>query len=176
MLSEIHKTGRKRNTVEIASRVRIFDRPIAICAKRLKTRIAVVPISPEIERKAGGHIPDKFETRSEQSRIPIGIHAARKNSWSGLVDIGCTSAEHKVVDVRFESANRITKIFCTEVRYSLSEEPENSEIALVAEVVLPDHTAADAVRIRRTNMIVSVTPRTSVNVLPLAAVTCPPLM
>ncbi len=113
----------------------------------------MVPISPEIERKAGVDIPDKLEARSEQSvAFRYGLHAADKRvlepvSWTFVA----ASAEHKIVDVRFESANRITKIFCAEVRYSPSEESENSEIALVAEVVLPDHTAASAVRIRRTD-------------------------
>ena len=68
------------------------------------------------------------------------------------MDVGCVSTEHKIVDVRLESTNRIAKILCAEVCHSPSEESENSEIALIAEVILPDHTAAGAVCVRRSNM------------------------
>ena len=122
-----------------------FCRGAGICANRLKTLIVVVPVSPEIERKARVYIPDEFKARPKIRGFVIGIGSADKRVTSAdSPDICCRPADHKVVDVLFESVNGLTQIFCTEVRYSPTPETEEPEIALVAEVVLPDNTAASA--------------------------------
>ena len=120
-------------------------RGAGICANGLKTLIAVVPVSPEIERKARVYIPDEFKARPKIRGIVIGIGSADKRVTSADSPAHLLqTCRHKVVDVLFESANSITQIFCTEVRYSPTPETEEPEIALVAEVVLVDNTAASA--------------------------------
>ena len=105
----------------------------------------MVPVSPEIERKARVHIPDEFKARPKIRGVVIGIGSADKRvSSADSLDICCRPADDKVVNVLFEGANGITQIFCTEVRYSPTPETEEPEIALVAEVVLVDKTAASA--------------------------------
>ena len=136
----------------------------------------MIPVSPQIEREARIYIPDKLKARSVQTRVSIRIDAALNVRSPGLLDVRCRPAKHGVIDVRFESANRIAQIFCAEVRYSISEESEKPEIALVAEVILPDNTTANAEFIRRTDMDSIHLPRTSVNVVPAFGVTSAPAM